>query len=63
MHRAMVDCFRKKVKFSIQEESEVKFCGERRMLLSRILLVMTTRKMIKKQYAGYLAYVIDTKKE
>ncbi|KAK4844624.1 hypothetical protein QYF36_022406 [Acer negundo] len=60
-HHATIDCFRKEVRFTLQGESDIIFCGKRRILPSCVISAITVRRLLKKQCSAYLAYVIDTK--
>ncbi|KAJ4710029.1 Retrotransposon protein, putative, Ty3-gypsy subclass [Melia azedarach] len=58
-YHATVDCFRKEVTFRRPDEPEIVFYGERRILPSCVISVVTARKWLRKGYPAYLAYVID----
>ncbi|KAJ4706775.1 Retrotransposon protein, putative, Ty3-gypsy subclass [Melia azedarach] len=58
-YHATVDCFRKEVIFRRPDEPEIVFYGERRILPSCVISIVTARKWLRKGYPAYLAYVID----
>ena len=60
-HHAIVDCYRKEVRFCRPEETEVVFYGLRKTLPNSIMTAMKASKMLQKSYQGYLAYAIDTR--
>ena len=62
-HRATLDCYKKEVKFHRPGKLEVKFRGIRRGLSSNIISAMAAQRMLRKGCQGYLAYVVETKKE
>ena len=49
----------KRVTLRTSNEDEVTFIGERSNHLSNVISVATARKMVRKGYEAYLAYVID----
>ena len=53
----------KRVTLRTPNEDEVTFIGERSNHLSNVISSATTRKMVRRGYEAYLAYVIDTVKE
>ncbi|KAH9658749.1 Endonuclease [Citrus sinensis] len=59
-HHATVDCFKKEVVFNKPRETEVKFCGERRILPSCVISAIDARRLLRKGCSAYLAYVIAT---
>ncbi|XP_021626910.1 uncharacterized protein LOC110625582 [Manihot esculenta] len=59
-HQATIDFFEKSVVFNSPEGSKFTFFGERRLLPSYVISAMTTRKMLRKGYQAYLAYVMDS---
>ena len=61
-HRAILDCYKKEVKFHRPEKLEVKFRGIRRGLSSNIISAMAVQRMLRKGFQGYLAYVVETKR-
>ena len=58
----IVDCIMKRVTLRTPNEDEVTFIGERSNHLSNVISASTARKMVRKGYEAYLAYVIDTVK-
>ena len=62
-HRATLDCYKKEVKFHRPGKLEVKFRGIRRELSSNMISAMAAQRMLRKGCQGYLAYVVETKKE
>ena len=60
-HHATMDCFRKQVKFCRPGEPEITFCGVRKILSSIMMSVMMARKMLRKSYPMYLAYVVEVR--
>ena len=62
-HRATLDCYQKEVKLHRPGKLEVKFRGIRRELSSSIISVMAAQRMLHKGCQGYLAYVVETRKE
>ena len=62
-HRATVDCYKKEVKLHRPGKLEVKFRGILRKLSSNMISAMVVHKMMRKGYQGYLAYVVETRKE
>ena len=57
-HQVMVDCRMKRVTLRTPNENEVTFIGERSNHLSNVIFAATARKMLRKGYEAYLAYVI-----
>ena len=62
-YHASVDCFRKEVMFQPLGEPEFQFKGSRMHVLPRVLLALRAKHLLQKGYQGYLAYVMDTRKE
>ncbi|CAL2230256.1 unnamed protein product [Prunus armeniaca] len=60
-HHASVDCFRNEVILRSPGQLEVTFRGERRVLPSFLISVITVRWLLKKRCVGYLAHIIDTR--
>ncbi|KAL9376740.1 hypothetical protein Peur_030860 [Populus x canadensis] len=58
-----MDCFAKTVTLQRPNGRIVIFRGERNVIPNCIILVMTVRKMVKKGYEIYLAYVFDSKEK
>ena len=61
-HRAIVDCRMKRVTLKTLKDEEVIFIDERSNHLSNVISTGITRKMMRKGYEAYLAYVIHTVK-
>ena len=59
-HRALVDCFTKKVVFRKPGFSELEFEGDRRVLPTCVILALEAKKLLHKGCKAYLAHVIDT---
>ncbi|VVA35062.1 PREDICTED: retrotransposon, partial [Prunus dulcis] len=62
-HHASVDCFRKEVVLRSPGRPEVTFYGERRVLPSCLISAMTAKRLLRKGCSGYLAHVLDTRKQ
>ena len=62
-HRATLDCYKKEVKLYRPGKLEVKFRGICRELSSSMISAMTAQRMLRKGCQGYLAYVVETRKE
>ena len=60
-HHAIVDCYRKEVRFCKPGEIEVVFYELRNTLPNSIMTAMKASKMLWKSYQGYLAYAIDVR--
>ena len=60
-HHATVDCYRKEVRFYRPGETEVVFCGLRKILPTSTMTAMRASKMLQKSYQGYLAYAIEVR--
>ena len=58
-HHAIVDCYRKEVRFCRPGQTEVVFYGLRKTLTNSIMTVMKANTMLRKSYQGYLAYAIE----
>ena len=59
-HRALVDCFTKKVVFRNPGFSELEFEGDRKILPTCVILALMTKRLLHKGCDAYLAHVIDT---
>ena len=59
-HRALVDCFTKKVVFQKPGFSKLEFVGDRRILSTSVILALETKKLLHKGCEAYLAHVVDT---
>ena len=62
-HRATLGCYKKEVKLHRLGKMEVKFRGISRELSSSMISAMAAQKMLRKGCQGYLAYVVETRKE
>ena len=62
-HKATLDCYKKEVKLNRPGKLEVKFRGVSRELSSCMISAMTAQKMLCKDCQGYLAFVVETRKE
>ena len=62
-HRATLDCYKQEVKLHRPGKLEVKFRGIRRELSSSMISALATQRMLRKGCQGYLAYVVETRKE
>ena len=60
-HHAIVDCYRKEVRFCRPGEKEVVFYGLWNILPNSIMTVMKASQMLQKSYQGYLAYSIEVR--
>ena len=60
-HHATVDCYRKGVRFCRPGETEVVFCGLRKILPASTMTAIRASKMLQKSYQGYLAYAIEVR--
>ena len=61
IHHAIVDCYRKQVRFCRPGLTEVVFYGLRKTLPNSIMTAMKASKMLQKPYQGYLAYAIKVR--
>ena len=62
-YHASVDCFRKEVVFRPLGEPEFQFKGSRIHVLPRVISALRAKRLLRKGCQGYLAYVVDNKKE
>ena len=62
-HRATLDCYKKEVRLVRPEESGVIFRGIRREIAPSLINAMTSSKMLRKGYQGYLAFVVDMRQD
>ena len=60
-HHAIVDCYRKEVRFCRLRETEAIFCGLWKILPTSTMTAMRASKMPWKSYQGYLAYAIEVR--
>lgn len=56
-----MDCFKKKGLLEKLGKAEVKFYVERKVLPSYVLSAISARRLIRKRWSAYIAFVIDTK--
>ena len=61
IHHAIVDCYRKEVRFCRPGETEVVFYGLRKILPTSTMIAMRASKMLRKSYQGYLTYAIEVR--
>ena len=59
-HRALVNCFTKKVIFQKPGFFELDFEGDCRVLPTCVILALEAKRLLYKGYEAYLAHVIDT---
>ena len=62
-YTAQIDCFTKMVTLQDEGDRRVGFRGERNIIPSSIISVMTARKLLRKGCTSYLAYVVDLEKK
>ena len=60
-HHAIVDCYRKEVRFCRPRETEVVFYGLWKILSNSIMTSIKASKMLRKSYQRYLAYAIQVR--
>ena len=60
-HHAIVDYYRKEVRFCRPGETEVVFYGLQKILPTNTMTSMRASKMLRKSYQGYLAYAIEVR--
>ena len=60
-NKVRLDCFTKIVTFQGAKGETMVFKGERISNFTNIISVMDARKLLKKGYTAYLAYVINLK--
>lgn len=58
-HRANLDCASKRVILRTNENCETFIIGERRDYYSNIIFVLVVKKLVRKGYEAYLAFVSD----
>ena len=59
IHRAKVDCLRKKIVFHTSDGKRVYFIGERKMLPSCMLSALTINILLREEYEAFLACVVS----
>ena len=62
-HRATLDCYKKEVILVRLEEPGVIFRGIRKEIAPSLINAMTTWKMFRKGFQGYLAFMVDRRQE
>ena len=60
-YHATVDCYRKEVRFYRLGETEVVFCGLRKILPTSTVTSIRATKMLQKSYQGYLTFSIEVR--
>ena len=60
-HHAIVDCYRKEVRFCRPGETKVVLYGLRKILPNNIMTAMRASKMLWKSYQRYLSYVVEVR--
>lgn len=60
-HYASVDCYNKEVTFNLPDQPIITFKGTRKF--PRLIYVIQAQKSMKRGGVGYLAYIIDDKKD
>ena len=62
-YRAVMDCFEKTVRLSIDSSDDtVEFVGERRSPNTRLILALKAERMMKAGCEGYIAFISEDKK-
>ena len=57
-YRAVMDCFEKTVRFSIDgSDNMIKFVGKRRSTSTRMILALKAERMMKTGCEGYIALI------
>ncbi|KAA0033013.1 DNA/RNA polymerases superfamily protein [Cucumis melo var. makuwa] len=59
-YHAILDCSNKKIVLRNLENFEIKFEGDKKANLGRIISILKVKKLIKKGHAAYLAHMVDT---
>ena len=62
-HRAILDCYKLEVKMHRPGKLELKFRGIRKELSSSMNSALAAQSMLRKGCQGYLAYVVEIRKE
>ena len=62
-HRAIVDCDKKMVLLKCSDMSKVTVHGIQSEVVSNVILVMQTRRFLRKGCEAFLALVLDSKRE
>ena len=58
-HRALMDCFIKKVVFRKPGYPELDFEGDRKVLSTCVILALEAKRLLHKKCEAYLAHVVD----
>ena len=61
-HRAIVDCGQKTIVLRCFGQSEVIIQGIRSSAMSNVIFSMPTRRLIRKGYETFLAFILDSKR-
>jgi len=59
-YKALIDCYAKIVTFQIPEGRRMVFEGERIPKPTTLISVVTAQKHLRKEYMGYLAYILNS---
>ncbi|KAA3484832.1 DNA/RNA polymerases superfamily protein [Gossypium australe] len=59
-HQVNLDGAVKRVTLNIVDDKEIVMVGKRRVYLSNVISAMLAKRLIRKRYEAYLAYVSDT---
>ncbi|GAA0159696.1 hypothetical protein LIER_16413 [Lithospermum erythrorhizon] len=62
-HHAVIDCHLKKIEISSPKKSKILFLGDRKILSSGLISALVPHKLLRKGCVGYIAHVVDTRKE
>ena len=62
-YHASVDCFIKEVVFRPLGEPEFRFRGSRMHALPRVISALRAKHLLREGYQGYIAHVVDARKE
>ena len=62
-YHASVDCFRKEVVFRPLGEPKFRFKDSSMLALPRVIFALRAQRLLRKGCQGYLAHVVDTRKE
>ena len=63
VHRALVDCCKKRITLYTLDDREVIVVGKRSDYLDNVISVTTAHKLVRKGCEAYLAYILDTRAE
>ena len=59
IHRALVDCFTKKIVFQKLEYPNLEFEGDRRILPTYVISTLEAKRLLHKRCEAYQAHVVD----